>query len=94
MHEGGVKTGRHADGLGEDGGDAVAADAVEADGPIIVSRQAQARNGGRLAVGLHGLLLEGHPADQIMDARVQGLGRVAPEREAVGGGCVGGRGGR
>ena len=63
--QGFVKRGRHADGLREDGGGAVAGDAVQGFVPPVVLADAQARDGRRAVDDQGGFLLEGQPAQQV-----------------------------
>ncbi len=56
------------DGLGEDGGHAVACDAVEGFVPPVVGGDAEAFDGGGVLLQLLGLLGEGHACDEIIHA--------------------------
>ena len=60
-----VKGGGHADGLGEDGGSARAADTVDALAPPVVSGDAQTLDRGSPAQHLADLLVQGHLRNEV-----------------------------
>src|SRR5207302_11222667 len=67
-----VPGGGHADGLREDGGDAVG-DAVQAFVAVAVGGDAEARDGGGVGEDVGGLFFQGHSGDEIGGAGFGGL---------------------
>lgn len=78
-----VPRGGHADGLGKYRGNSVASDAVEGFVPIIVFGDAEARDGRSVIAELLDFFGERHPADEVFDAGVRGLGRIFPDFRAI-----------
>jgi len=76
----GVPRGAEANGLGEDGGVAGAGDAVESFVPPVVHGNLQTRDGGSDVLHLGDFFLEGHARDEIVDALLDGVGRVKIDR--------------
>jgi hypothetical protein len=75
-HERLVEGGGQADGLGEHGGDPLVGHAVQRLAPPVVGGDLQARDRGRRAAELGGLLVVRHARDEIVDALVDRQRRV------------------
>jgi len=73
MHEVGVPRGGHADGLGEDGGDAGAPDAMEALVPPVVFGDAEPLDGCGAVYHLGDLFFQRHASHEIARASLEGL---------------------
>ena len=75
-----IPRGGHADGLREDGGAAVAGNAVQRLAPPVVGRDPQPRDGRCVEDKLAEFLFERHAADEIGDAVGKRLRRIEKER--------------
>src|SRR5665213_2081967 len=77
-----VPGGRHADGLGKDGGDSSVAYAVQTFIAMTVSGDAEPWNAGRIGQDLRRLFLQRQPAHEIANAGLQRLRWILPDFRA------------
>ena len=75
-----IPGGGHADGLRKHGGVPGARHAVQGLVPRLVVGNAEARNGGGPVFKLRSLLLQRHPAHEIVGAFARGEMRIQPRR--------------
>jgi len=73
------------DGLGKDGGDAGAGDAVEALVPPVVGGDVEARDGGGHVLHLGDLFFKGETRDEVVDTLIDGERRVEVGRSGLSG---------